>query len=111
MSAQQSTENFLLKMEGIFKAFSGVPALQRVRLEVRKGEVHALMGENGAGKSTLMRILSGIVQRDEGNISLDGRRVEIRSPKEALDLGICMIHQELNPVRAMTVAENIFLGK
>lgn len=111
MSAQQSTEDFLLKMEGISKAFSGVPALHNVRLEVRKGEVHALMGENGAGKSTLMRILSGIVQRDEGSILLDGSRVEIKSPKEALDLGICMIHQELNPVRAMTVAENIFLGK
>src|SRR5215469_2065785 len=111
MSPQQSTEDFLLKMEGIAKSFSGVPALQNVRLEVKKGEVHALMGENGAGKSTLMRILSGIVQRDEGNILLEGRPVEIKSPKEALDLGICMIHQELNPVRAMTVAENIFLGK
>ena len=111
MSADQSTENFLLKMEDISKAFSGVPALQKVRLEARKGEVHALMGENGAGKSTLMRILSGIVQRDEGNIFLEGREVEIKSPKEALDLGISMIHQELNPVRAMTVAENIFLGK
>ena len=111
MSQQQSTEDLQLKMEGISRAFSGVPALQNVRLEVRKGEVHALMGENGAGKSTLMRILSGIVQRDEGNIFLDGIRVEIKSPKEALDLGISMIHQELNPVRAMTVAENIFLGK
>ncbi|MGH7940824.1 MAG: sugar ABC transporter ATP-binding protein, partial [Limisphaerales bacterium] len=98
-------------MEGIFKAFSGVPALVNVRLDVRKGEVHALLGENGAGKSTLMRILSGIVQKDRGDIVLDGRRVEIKSPKGALDLGICMIHQELNPVRAMTVAENIFLGK
>ncbi len=75
-------------MEGIFKAFSGVPALHHVRLEVRKGEVHALMGENGAGKSTLMRILSGIVQKDQGNIFLDGGPVEIKSPKEALDLGI-----------------------
>jgi inositol transport system ATP-binding protein len=111
MSAQQSTEDFLLKMEGISKAYSGVPAVQNVRLEVRKGEVHALMGENGAGKSTLMKILSGIVQRDRGQILLEGRRVEIKSPKEALDLGISMIHQELNPVRAMTVAENIFLGK
>jgi inositol transport system ATP-binding protein len=111
MSAQPSTENFLLKMEGIFKAYSGVPALQNVRLEVKRGEVHALMGENGAGKSTLMRILSGIVQKDRGDIFLESRRVEIKSPKEALDLGIAMIHQELNPVRAMTVAENIFLGK
>jgi inositol transport system ATP-binding protein len=111
MSAQPSTEDFLLKMEGISKSFSGVPALRNVRLEVKRGEVHALMGENGAGKSTLMRILSGIVQRDDGGIFLEGRRVEIKSPKQALDLGISMIHQELNPVRAMTVAENIFLGK
>ncbi|HEV2320692.1 MAG TPA: ATP-binding cassette domain-containing protein, partial [Verrucomicrobiae bacterium] len=98
-------------MEDIFKAYSGVPALQNVRLTVKKGEVHALMGENGAGKSTLMKILSGIVQRDRGAIFLQGRPVEIKSPREALELGISMIHQELNPVRAMTVAENIFLGK
>ena len=111
MSALPSTEDFLLKMDGISKSFSGVPALRNVRLGIKKGEVHALMGENGAGKSTLMRILSGIVQRDEGEISLEGRRIEIKSPKAALDLGISMIHQELNPVRAMTVAENIFLGK
>lgn len=111
MAAQSTSADFLLKMEGISKAFSGVPALQDVRLEVRKGEVHALMGENGAGKSTLMRILSGIVQRDQGNIELEGRSAEIKSPREALNLGISMIHQELNPVRAMTVAENIFLGK
>jgi inositol transport system ATP-binding protein len=101
----------LLKMDGISKSFSGVPALNGVRLEVARGEVHAVMGENGAGKSTLMKILSGVVQKDSGDIFLDGRPVEIKSPKEALGLGIAMIHQELNPVRAMTVAENIFLGK
>jgi inositol transport system ATP-binding protein len=104
-------KQFLLKMEDVSKAYSGVPALKKVRLEVMRGEVHALMGENGAGKSTLMKILSGIAQRDGGDIFLDGNRVEIKSPKAALDLGISMIHQELNPVRAMTVAENIFLGK
>jgi inositol transport system ATP-binding protein len=111
MPAQSSSEHFLLKMDGISKAYSGVPALHNVRLEIKAGEVHALMGENGAGKSTLMKILSGIVQRDKGEICLAGQQVEIKSPKEALDLGIAMIHQELNPVRAMTVAENIFLGK
>jgi inositol transport system ATP-binding protein len=88
-----------------------VGALHKVRLEITRGEVHALMGENGAGKSTLMKILSGIVQKDSGTICLNGRLVNIKSPKEALDLGISMIHQELNPVRAMTVSENIFLGK
>ncbi len=109
--AQASPTDFLLRMEGISKAFSGVPALGNVRLGVKGGEVHALMGENGAGKSTLMKILSGIVSKDHGEIFLAGERVEIKSPKGALDLGISMIHQELNPVRAMTVAENIFLGK
>ena len=108
---QSDTGQVVLQMEGISKSFSGVPALKSVRLEVRRGEVHALMGENGAGKSTLMKILSGMVQRDEGDIHVDGQPVEIKSPKEALDLGISMIHQELNPVRAMTVSENIFLGK
>jgi inositol transport system ATP-binding protein len=98
-------------MEGIFKEFSGVTVLRDVKLSVARGEVHALMGENGAGKSTLMKILSGIVQKDGGTISLKGEPVSIRTPREALTLGISMIHQELNPVRAMTVSENIFLGK
>jgi len=86
-------------------------ALNGVQLKVARGEVHALLGENGAGKSTLMKILSGLVQKDGGEIYLDENQVEIKSPKAALDLGISMIHQELNPVRAMTVSENIFLGK
>lgn len=98
-------------MEGISKSFSEAPALADVKLEVARGEVHALMGENGAGKSTLMKILSGLVQKDQGAILLDGKPVDIKTPKAALDLGIAMIHQELNPVRAMTVSENIFLGK
>jgi inositol transport system ATP-binding protein len=101
----------VLKMEGICRSFSGVTALQDVRLEVAGGEVHALMGENGAGKSTLMKILSGMVGKDRGDIYLQGESVTIESPRQALDLGIAMIHQELNPVRAMTVSENIFLGK
>ena len=98
-------------MEGITKSFSGVMALHNVKLEVARGEVHAVMGENGAGKSTLMKILSGLVQQDRGGIYLDGKPVDIKTPRAALDLGISMIHQELNPVRAMTVSENIFLGK
>jgi inositol transport system ATP-binding protein len=110
MSASES-ETPALSMEGIFKEFSGVTVLRNVKLQVARGEVHALMGENGAGKSTLMKILSGIVQKDGGIISLKGKPVSIRTPREALTLGISMIHQELNPVRAMTVSENIFLGK
>jgi ribose transport system ATP-binding protein len=98
-------------MRGIRKAFPGVVALQDVRFEVRAGEVHALVGENGAGKSTLMRILSGVHQRDAGEILLRGRPVEIPSPTQARRLGISIIHQELNQVRALSVAENIFLGR
>jgi inositol transport system ATP-binding protein len=106
-----NSQNLALRMENISKSFYGIPALNSVRLEAAKGEVHALMGENGAGKSTLMKILSGIYRKDEGRIYLDGKPVDIRSAKEALQLGIAMIHQELNPVRAMTVSENIYLGK
>ncbi len=102
---------YVLEMVNISKSFSGVKALDKVSLQIKQGEVHALMGENGAGKSTLMKILSGIYQKDRGDILLEGKAVEIPSPKEALDLGISMIHQELNPLYAMTVSENIFLGK
>lgn len=98
-------------MENISKSFSGVPALNSVKLEVAKGEVHVLMGENGAGKSTLMKILSGIYQKDQGEIYMDEKPVSIRNAKESLQLGISMIHQELSPLRTMTVSENIFLGK
>ena len=101
----------ILKMINISKSFSGVIALDNVSLSIAPGEVHALMGENGAGKSTLVKILSGIYQKDSGNIFIEGKAVDISSPKEALDLGISMIHQELNPLLAMTVSENIFLGK
>ncbi|HTB85937.1 MAG TPA: sugar ABC transporter ATP-binding protein [Candidatus Sulfotelmatobacter sp.] len=101
----------VLRMTNIAKSYSGMAALSGVKLEVARGEVHALMGENGAGKSTLMKILSGLVPRDTGEIYLDEKLADLKSPKAALDLGISMIHQELNPVRAMTVAENIFLGK
>ena len=100
-----------LRMENISKCFSGVMALSSVRLEAAKGEVHVLMGENGAGKSTLMKILSGIYQKDQGSIYLEGKPVDIKNTKDALKLGISMIHQELSPVRKMTVSENIFLGK
>ncbi len=101
----------MLEMQGISKSFPGVRALQNVSMEVRAGEVHALVGENGAGKSTLMRILGGIHQRDAGEIRLRGAPVEITSPLGARRLGISIIHQELNQVPAMSVAENIFLGR
>ena len=98
-------------MEGISKSFPGVQALRDVQFEVQGGEVHALVGENGAGKSTLMRILGGVHQRDAGEIRLRGQPVEIPSPVQARMLGISIIHQELNQVPALPVAENIFLGR
>ncbi|WP_309118133.1 sugar ABC transporter ATP-binding protein [Paenibacillus sp.] len=104
-------EELVLKMSGITKAYHGVKALDDVQLQVRRGEVHALMGENGAGKSTLMKIVTGLVKPDQGTIRFEGREVRIDSPQAAMHLGIAMIHQELNPVPEMTVAENIFLGR
>src|SRR2546428_925637 len=98
-------------MKGITKSFPGVRALQDVSLEVRAGEVHALVGENGAGKSTLIRILGGIYPRDAGQILVRGVPVEVASRTHARQLGISIIHQELNQVPALSVAENIFLGR
>jgi ribose transport system ATP-binding protein len=98
-------------MRGISKAFPGVQALDGVDFDVRRGEVHVLVGENGAGKSTLMKILAGAYQRDAGELLLDGRPVAIPSPRAALDMGISVIHQEQNLVPHMTVAENILLGR
>ena len=100
-----------LEMRGIVKKFPGVLALDHVHLRVKKGEVHALLGENGAGKSTLMKILSGAYQKDEGEIEFDGKVVEIHSAQDAQRLGISIIYQELNLTEQLTVAENIFMGR
>ncbi len=100
----------ILEMKNIRKAFPGVQALDGVNLTIEKGQVHALMGENGAGKSTLMKCLYGIYFRDEGEILLNEKDVHFKNSKEALDAGIAMIHQELQPIPMMSVAENIFLG-
>ena len=105
------SENDILLMENISKSFPGVKALSDVNLTVRKGTIHALMGENGAGKSTLMKILDGIYTPDSGQITFEGQPVTIDNTHTALKLGISMIHQELSPVPYMTVAENIFLGR
>ena len=101
----------VLRMVNIDKRFGGVHALDHVSYEVRKGEVHVLMGENGAGKSTLMKILDGLYEADEGEIYLDGEKVDIKSPVEAKALGVAMIHQELSMCTNMTVTENIFRGE
>ena len=97
-------------MRGISKAFPGVIALDKVDLTLEAGEVHMLLGENGAGKSTLMKILGGAYRRDAGDIRLNGQAVEIGGPRDARDLGIRVIYQELNLVPHLSVAENIFLG-
>ncbi|WP_378946734.1 sugar ABC transporter ATP-binding protein [Mesorhizobium sp. ANAO-SY3R2] len=101
----------LVVMKDIEKSFPGVRALHDAHLDLRAGEVHALMGENGAGKSTLMKILAGIYRRDGGEILLDGMPVEINSPRQAQDLGIGIIHQELNLMPHLTAAQNIFIGR
>jgi len=101
----------ILSMKDIDKSFPGVHALDHANLEVRKGEVHALMGENGAGKSTLMKVLTGIYSKDSGTIVYEGKEVEFHNPKEAQDAGIVIVHQELNMMNHLTVAQNIFIGR
>ena len=101
----------ILTMKGIDKRFPGVHALDKVDLEIRAGEVMALMGENGAGKSTLMKVLTGIYHKDEGTITYEGREVEYNNPREAQNDGIVIVHQELNMVGHLTVAQNIFIGR
>ena len=101
----------ILTMKGIDKSFPGVHALDHVDLEVRRGEVHALMGENGAGKSTLMKVLTGIYTKDSGTITYEGKEIEFHNPKEAQEAGIVIVHQELNMMNHLTVAQNIFIGR
>ena len=100
----------MLKMEGVSKIFPGVKALDNVHIEAYGGEVTALRGENGAGKSTLMKILSGVYQKDEGKIFIDGEEAKIKGIKSAEEYGVTIIHQEMSVINNLTVAENIFLG-
>ncbi len=104
-------DKVLVLMEGIDKSFPGVQALDHCQFELREGEVHGLVGENGAGKSTLMKVLSGIYRKDAGRIFYKGEEVEIPNPKAAQNLGISIIHQELNLMPHLTIAENIFIGR
>ena len=103
--------DYKLELKGICKSFPGVKALDNVQLSLRPGTVHALMGENGAGKSTLMKCLFGIYKMDQGEIILDGQKIEIGNPDEAMKHGIAMVHQELQPVLARSVGENLYLGR
>ena len=102
---------YLLEVKGVCKSFPGVKALDNVQLALRPGTVHALMGENGAGKSTLMKCLFGIYKMDAGEIYMNGQKIQVDNPDEAMKLGIAMVHQELQPVPARSVAENLFLGR
>src|ERR671933_1079220 len=99
-----------VSLRGITKRFPGVVANDGVDFEAAEGEVHALLAENGAGKSTLSNILTGLYLPDEGEIELYGRRVDFHSPRDALDAGVCMVHQHFRLVAPFTVAENIALG-
>lgn len=103
--------DLILTMKGIDKTFPGVHALNNVDFDLYKGEVHALMGENGAGKSTLMKVLTGIYKKDSGTITYEGKTVEFNNPREAQEAGIVIVHQELNFLGHLTVAQNIFIGR
>ena len=102
---------YLLEMHDVCKSFPGVKALDHAQLRLRPGKVHALMGENGAGKSTLMKCMFGIYKMDEGELLIDGEKTTITDPMDALKKGIAMVHQELQPIPARTIGENIFLGR
>jgi len=104
-------DDTILSLKGIQKRFMGVHALKGVDFDLKKGEIHALVGENGAGKSTLMKILTGIYEKDSGEIFYEGKLFHPRNPKEALAAGIGIIHQELNMMDHLTVAQNIFIGR
>src|ERR1044071_5835641 len=108
MATDQKT---LLEIRGLAKSFPGVKALQGVDFTVRRGEVHALMGENGAGKSTLIKVLTGVYPRDAGSIRFDGAEINPHSPKAAEALGISTVYQEINLIPHLSVAENICLGR
>ena len=107
----EAVGDLLVEMDGISKDFPGVQALRSCRFELRRGEIHALVGENGAGKSTLMKILAGVYRRDAGRIRLGGADVDIPTPRAAQQLGISIIHQELSLMPHLTAAQNIFIGR
>ena len=101
----------LVSMQAISKSFPGVQALEDVEFTLRKGEIHALVGENGAGKSTLIKIMTGVERQDTGTVLLNGQKVAIRSPQHAQSLGISTVYQEVNLCSNLTVAENILIGR
>src|SRR3712207_2942955 len=108
---QRTTNHPLLRMQNIRKVFLGVVALDDVNFELRSGEVHSLVGENGAGKSTLIKVMTGAYSRDGGEIFLEGKPVNFRSPEDAQRAGVVAVYQEVNLLMFRTVAENIFLNR
>src|SRR5512133_2559299 len=105
------TSESILRMADISKSFAGVHALRGVHLELRPGEVHALLGENGAGKSTLVKVMTGVHRPDSGEIYLDGQLIHLADPRQAAALGISAIYQELSIFPDLDIAENIFVGR
>ena len=103
-------EDFVIEMLNITKEFPGIKANDNITLQLRKGEVHALLGENGAGKSTLMSVLFGLYQPEQGVIKKNGKEVKINNPNDANDLGIGMVHQHFKLVECFSVLDNIMLG-
>ena len=105
-----NTDDFILTMKDISKTFPGVNALEHVDFTLKRGEIHALVGENGAGKSTLIKVLTGVEHPDSGSIELDGDLVQVRSPQHSQEIGISTVYQEVNLCTNISVAENIMLG-
>ena len=111
MPDERASENYVVRMKGITKVYpNGVAANQGVDFDLRKGEIHALMGENGAGKSTLMKMLFGLEQPTSGEIIVNGEKLELTSPSVAIAHGIGMVHQHFMLVPSLSVAENMVLG-
>jgi len=111
LNSSETRDEVILKATGITKVFPGTMALNKVDFDLKCGEVHALVGENGAGKSTLMNIFSGVYSPDAGKIKIEGKDIEIKNPRNAQELGIGIVHQELNLVEKLTIGENIFANK
>src|SRR3972149_9048459 len=105
-----NANDFILTMNSISKSFPGVNALEDVDFTLKRGEIHALIGENGAGKSTLIKVLTGVEHPDAGSIELDGKIVQVRSPRHSQEIGISTVYQEINLCANISVAENIMLG-
>ncbi len=103
--------DYILELKNATKRYAGVPAVEDVSIGLRRGEVHAVLGENGAGKSTLTKIMAGVVQPSAGSLYIEGQLVEPRTPNEAQQMGVAMVFQETSLVPAMTVAQNLFLGR